>query len=262
MARTPREISLKSILVSASGNKVSPAVFLDAHREFLLASGFSSKAKPIYEGWSSGKLFPTNALNLLRRELADFVKNQGELESEAKRVLKEEKARLKEELEAAEHDKNPAKAPAPKYEVFVKDDRGFPVIKGYKKDKEDNDVIDENGDKIPVYLEAKFDKYQDAERWAARRLVDSASDAIGFSAEKKDLFSGIPGYTAEIHHPLMKSIAIIDRNRAQEVLFPKRAGNVNKVKRPSGGLNISMCNVKGSDHCHFSHGLRSLILST
>ncbi len=253
-----RKLTLKEILRQASGNKVSPANFLSTYKEFLLASPFGIHIQATYEKYENGELFPSNALAILRRELFTFVQQHNLLEVEAKRVAKEEKERLKEEIkaakiaeaEAAGEDLPEEGKKEKKYLVTILDERDQQVF-FIKTDK------DGNQKELPLC--AGFDKYQDAERWGARRVFLNGTDSFEKTDPNNQMY-GLNGWKAKIAsveqvdrngEPI---VTVVTRNRAAEILQPKRAGTVMKVKRPSGGLNISMCNVKGSDSCHFSHG--------
>ncbi len=265
MAKANEELSIKSVMKAGSASKVSPSAFLETYREFLCASEVGEKVKPIYEALDKkdGKFFPTHALSMIRVILFNYCKENDLLQTEAKRVLKEEKERLKEEIkaakiaeaEAAGEDLPEDGKKEKKYIVSIVDERDEQVF-----------VVkaDNKGNTKEVPLCAAFDLYQDAERWAARRILLGGTDSFERTDPNNQMY-GLNGWKGKIASPVQLDrngepiITVVNRNRAQEILHPKRANTVMKVKRPSGGLNISMCNVKGSDHCHFSHGLGSLI---
>lgn len=247
-------LTLTKVLRTASGNKVSPAGFLSAHKEFFQASPFWATIQPTYEKYENGDLFPSNALTILRRELFAFVQENNLLEVEARRVAKIQKAELKEQIRAE------------KLAEAAEAEANGEIPEGKKEKKYLAVILDERDNEILVDgkpLMKGFDKYQDAERWAARRILLDGTDSYE-RTEGNEMFN-LNGWKAKIASPLQVDsegnpiVTTLNRNQATVLLFPKKPNTACHIKRPSGGLSISMCNIKGSSHCHFSHGLGSLI---
>lgn len=243
----PSKDPLKEFIRLASGNKIGPAALLNTYKETLLSDKtpeLKLECEKIFAQYENGEIFPTKALSLIRpiafnaAMQADlFAKEQEKLAKEAKAEVREELRIVKElakeaekaEKEALKEDKDP-----PKYTVTVFDERNEVI----SVEKEDN-----KGDVKMVPLVKTFHFYKEAEPWAARRVNEYPGSVAEIQAELQVDSNGNP------------LITIVNRVRALEILTPRKSSTVYKVKRPSGGLNLSGSNVTGTDHCHFSHGL-------
>jgi len=126
----------------------SAAAFIAKHREYLVSGELSDVLRPIVERLDSGELYPTPALSEIRQAVADHI-------------IASEAAKAARKLERAESNGGSSKP----FEATIINARG-----------EVQYAPDSKGEMKP--LVKRFDKPQEAQRWADRRLFDGAPDWI------------------------------------------------------------------------------------
>ncbi len=148
--------NMKSFLRKANG-RISAGAFLEAQAEYL-KNNFEETV-PVFEQLENKLLYPTDAL--IQCKVIVFEKMRAEENAEATaKILAREK--IKEHSEPNKKVTEPKEEKSKAHCVTIYDERGN-VIERRKDDKV-----------FPVV--AKFDKYQDAERWAYRRLHSGEKD--------------------------------------------------------------------------------------
>jgi hypothetical protein len=191
-----------------SNGKISAVAFLEAHREFLLTGALAPLTKPLLSKLEKKEILPTPCLEEIQNiVLANMI---------ATEAVKAEQSMKKEIASKA-------------YLATVYDSKGNVCAR-----------INDKGEEVDLI--ASFDKLADADRWADRKLFDSASDTFAVVNHLKliDKNTGEPMAT------------VVMRNDAISRILRGKIGAVMHRNKVSSSLSWGV-HAK-NDTCHFSHG--------
>jgi hypothetical protein len=204
---TERKMTAKGFLTRTNSNKAatSTVAFLKAHQEYLLTGEVAYATAPIVEGFIAGTIPATPALMQIKQVVFDHI-----------RLVEDQKAQESLERESTTTSDKP-------FQCIIRDAATGEVC---TREKDDGTV-----EKLQKY----FDKPQDAERWADRRLFD-----------------GAPSWYANVYH-FGKDWDVIERDDSIARILKRPRGAVTKTN--SYGSSTLGFGVKVREKAvKFSHG--------
>jgi hypothetical protein len=184
-----KNMSVKSFLTKCNSNKasISASAFITAHTEYLLTGEVSYATAPIVQDIVAGKIPATPALQSIKKVVLDHI--------------------LEVERQKAEESLIPRVSSASKpFKCRIVDAATGEVC------------LDDKGDD----LIKTFEKPQDAERWADRRLFD-----------------GSPSWYGEVCHKDMPW-SVVDRNASIGRVLKRPMAPVSKGSPKSSGLGFGV----------------------
>lgn len=215
------------MFIQKANGKISALAFLDKHREYLTTGIFEGVCDQIFQDLDDKKIYPFDALPLIKNKVFNKMLSLEALEHEAKMQARIQKKELQDKIKFEKESEPKEEREEKAHQVIIYDGN--------------NNVIETFRNNNSYPLKMNFDRSFDAECWAIRKLIHGGVDWYAQITSIKMLDkNGLP--------LVMK----IDRKAAFSSSFRPINGPAMKKQKSSGRLGNVAKAIQTK--CNFSRG--------